>query len=760
MADSITQKFGIDVSQALEALRELDGAYKTHLKTLNDVAEIMRVGGKKIQGDVKELATETNKSMGQATKSVERFHTSLALLSRIAFTQVAIKTLRILEQSTAQAARNFVDFEKGLSEIQALDPTTNLQDLAKSSQQLSNSFNVKLMDVVKARLDLVGSGFEKASDQAKLFSASAGLAKLGSSTQAEATDLLISSLNAYGQSAQQADKFARIFFAGADKGRFTISELAHNFGKAAPAARSLGVSVEELTSLFSTLTVKGVGPAEASTQANAIATAFIKPSDDMADALAKLGVRSGQTLIAQKGLAGAIKAVISTTNGSTQAIGTLFRNVRALRPVLTLVSDNFKTFNDHLANTRTLSQQDFNLRLQERLGTDAERASAAINKLKNAITIGLGGGLVETTAALDRMSGKIDTLAIGTEKFFRVLSGHGLQDLKQSFIDASSEGVNKFEGSLVSVLNKEVEVGNEALDIAKKMGLSVAQVKKLSDSLNEAFSVEKINAFNKQNQAIFDDLAARSENRDINTALNEQFNAGLNALKALSQQSQVTDEELRGVLKVFQDVESQIGQQGFFAGLGEHAAFDASLEKVNRIFENILKKRQEAAKIPLADVNQAEEFAQRLQQASTQWPNDAELAAKQLLFGAEAISQALAKAGQIGLQAGAKAGVLSTGGVAHFAGGGFAPRGTDTIPAMLTPGEFVVNAKSTRRFFSQLQAINAGVAPIFRSEGGSVTNNNVSIGDIVVQGGSTSRQTARSIANELRRELRRGTSRL
>jgi TP901 family phage tail tape measure protein len=95
------------------------------------------------------------------------------------------------------------------------------------------------------------------------------------------------------------------------------------------------------------------------------------------------------------------------------------------------------------------------------------------------------------------------------------------------------------------------------------------------------------------------------------------------------------------------------------------------------------------------------------------------------------------------------------GGMAFLAGGG-RPRGTDVIPAMLSPGEMVMSAATTRRFASQLTAMNAGVKPSYHSQGGHTTN----IGDInvTVQGGGTGRQTARSIATELRRELRRGTS--
>ena len=84
------------------------------------------------------------------------------------------------------------------------------------------------------------------------------------------------------------------------------------------------------------------------------------------------------------------------------------------------------------------------------------------------------------------------------------------------------------------------------------------------------------------------------------------------------------------------------------------------------------------------------------------------------------------------------------------AGGGI---GTDTVPAMLTPGEFVVNAKSANKFFPQLVAMNSGIKPIFRQDGGTVTN----VGDvnIHVQGSAEPKQTARETLKAFRRILRR-----
>jgi len=95
--------------------------------------------------------------------------------------------------------------------------------------------------------------------------------------------------------------------------------------------------------------------------------------------------------------------------------------------------------------------------------------------------------------------------------------------------------------------------------------------------------------------------------------------------------------------------------------------------------------------------------------------------------------------------------------IQHFAQGGLA-RGRDTIPAMLSPGEVVVAPGPSRKFFSQLMAMNAGVQPSFRSNGGTVGD---TFGDINVNihSNGPSDINARAIAQGIQRELRRGSIR-
>lgn len=100
------------------------------------------------------------------------------------------------------------------------------------------------------------------------------------------------------------------------------------------------------------------------------------------------------------------------------------------------------------------------------------------------------------------------------------------------------------------------------------------------------------------------------------------------------------------------------------------------------------------------------------------------------------------------------------GGMMHFAGGGFAPRGVDTIPTMLSPGEFVMNAKSSRKFYSQLQAMNAGQTPAYRESGGSVTTVGDTNVNISVSGAADPALTGDEIIRRINRVQRQNINRI
>jgi hypothetical protein len=110
--------------------------------------------------------------------------------------------------------------------------------------------------------------------------------------------------------------------------------------------------------------------------------------------------------------------------------------------------------------------------------------------------------------------------------------------------------------------------------------------------------------------------------------------------------------------------------------------------------------------------------------------------------------------------------------IEHKALGGFpgSPQGTDTIPAWLTPGEFVVNAKAAARNRDLLEQLNSFgtttrptfISPTYKQGGGSIGdtkiyyNNNVTINNPT---GNPALDATR-IVQEINRQQSRGTARV
>jgi TP901 family phage tail tape measure protein len=314
----------------------------------------------------------------------------------------------------------------------------------------------------------------------------------------------------------------------------------------------------------------------------------------------------------------------------------------------------------------------------------------------------LTAGVTQQKAAVGMLGANVTAYQMGSEKWATFL------------IQATA----KAKGALLG--------GGDMSAETKALGELVRQFQQLSETGAKGFGLKEFEALQQKAQ----DLMAKPTITDWDKAFitNQLANA-----KFLADQAET--------LKKLQSPEGQPRDI--------RAELEKAQREADRLKELIDKLKPEAAK-------QMGEGAKAAESAMSTMPDMGGLAAD--IQGAATAMWDLALASQnvmppeVSMNA-------SKGGLAwNFLAFGGPPRGTDVIPAMLSPGEVVINAASARRFSAQLTAINAGVQPVYRSEGGSVTN----IGDInvTVSGGGTSRQTARSIAAELRRELRRGTATL
>lgn len=237
-------------------------------------------------------------------------------------------------------------------------------------------------------------------------------------------------------------------------------------------------------------------------------------------------------------------------------------------------------------------------------------------------------------------------------------------------------------------------------------------------------------AFRTGDTAILDDLILKIDqfrSREVDNEGLEAFNTGLQQLVSSISAAQAAIEKVQ----ISRDAQQRADELDF---------------RLNELTQTLQQTTQETT---------------RLGPSAAQSMNQAAQGTNNYSRSLEQATQRLQQLRALQNQRGGPVQNQSSGGpVRFFNQGGFTPRGTDTVPAMLSPGEFVVNAASSRKFFSELVSINAGQRPVYREAGGPVSTNNFT-GDININLPQGSNQnTGREAANAIRRELRRKTSKL
>ena len=269
------------------------------------------------------------------------------------------------------------EFQKAMSNVSTLVNTSkvNMQGLAKEVLLLNPALG-SATEITKGLYQAFSAGAETAEEAMKITTDSAMFAKAALTDTYTAVDVLTTAVNAYGKETMDTTKAADLFFNTIKFGKITGEELAASIGTSIPLYASTGIALEELTAGLAAMTKQGVDANLATTQLNAIVSAFLKPSEEMTSALEEMGYASGSAFLESEGLAGALKLVETNTGGDAAEMAKLLPNIRALRGAMALTGIGGEEF------TRILEEQ------QKAVGVNAEafaKQEKTFDTLKNAL---------------------------------------------------------------------------------------------------------------------------------------------------------------------------------------------------------------------------------------------------------------------------------------------------------------------------------------------------------------------------------------
>lgn len=298
--------------------------------------------------DASQAVGNLGKAFGAAKGAVTG--TIHAEMSRVKNTAIATGTALLATGLKVRGAlKDFNALETNMRNVATVADLgkMSLGKLTDGVRQLAISGKVSqdVQQLSEGLYNIASSGFQGA-DAMKILGVAAQGASAGLTDTVVAGTAITQILNAYGMSAGAAAQVSDILFHTVNVGVLNFQELANTTGQWAANAAALKVPIGEATAALAAMTKAGSNADMAATSLRTIMLAFINPSEKMGTALAKIGVSSGQQLIAQKGLADGLKAVIAQTDGSAQSIQELFQDVQGLNGVLQLTGPQAQFFAD------------------------------------------------------------------------------------------------------------------------------------------------------------------------------------------------------------------------------------------------------------------------------------------------------------------------------------------------------------------------------------------------------------------------------
>ena len=512
------------------------------------------------------------------------------------------------------------------------------------------------------------------------------------------------------------------------------------------------------------------------------ATATKKWEDAERTAQQNITKFDGETTKARIANINALLAKQAELQKEREAPGTTDQRRAEIDAELADISNQFSTDLARLSQDQLLKH----LTLDKVFEQAALEASSALNRVRSEWQ----GARESLQAALDR--GPFKAVAEVVDKAVATPTGNqvvdnAIQDTSAGFTDIQNSADKARE--LTAALEKVKEEARQAEARFRAQGIELnnnqAATNKLVGELTNVdttakSTVSSIGALNQQiGEATGEQLGSlTSELERLQANVKTQIESGVLA----GEQAKKVQEAIQALYDQIENRRAQLQAEGLF-GNGVVEAANAALEQISTSFAaldlGISPERAAQMLQPLNDATTltAQQMTDKLVNVATtmgtQFSQQSTVAGNAVkgiqpiinsINTAGAIQQmnALAAAAQRALALARAAAAAGGGGAQHHGGpiykaqGGTVPRGVDTRIVAMQPGEFVMNARSSRKFASQLQAMNGGQTPQFREAGGPVTN----IGDINVSVNSQPGETVsgRDVAIALRRELRRQTS--
>lgn len=255
-------------------------------------------------------------------------------------------------------------FESAMSRVQAVSGASGgeLQKLNKIAQELGATTAWSASEVADGMTEMAKAGWS-ASDIIDGMTGVLNSASASGEDLAQVSTIVADAITGFGLKAKDASRVADLLTQSANAGTIDITDLGESFKYVSPIAKTMGFSIEDVTTAISAMSMSGIKGSQAGTALRTMLARMVKPTDDVKSAMDELGIKLTNSDGSFKSLNTIVSEMRGSFSGMTDEQKTYYATVLAgqegmsgLLSLLSLSQGEYDKLADSMNNCKGVAE--------------------------------------------------------------------------------------------------------------------------------------------------------------------------------------------------------------------------------------------------------------------------------------------------------------------------------------------------------------------------------------------------------------------
>nr|UVM95744.1 MAG: minor tail protein [Bacteriophage sp.] len=255
-------------------------------------------------------------------------------------------------------------FESAMSRVQAVSGASGgeLRKLNKKAQELGATTAWSASEVADGMTEMAKAGWS-ASDIIDGVAGALNSASASGEDLAQVSTIVADAITGFGLKAKDASRVADLLTQSANAGTIDITDLGESFKYISPIAKTMGFSIEDVTTAISAMSMSGIKGSQAGTALRTMFARMVKPTDDVKSAMDELGIKLTNSDGSFKSLNTIVSEMRGSFSGMTDEQKTYYATVLAgqegmsgLLSLLSLSQGEYDKLADSMNNCKGVAE--------------------------------------------------------------------------------------------------------------------------------------------------------------------------------------------------------------------------------------------------------------------------------------------------------------------------------------------------------------------------------------------------------------------